>query len=510
MRRLFTTFLALGLIFSGLQAQDLLENYRVPRESHRTKAIKEIPNAGREVICGADQLLYPAFKAQSNFIDLYFMSNVNFFSAGSQAFQLPQGASVTVTGMSFQARNAPRGNNASVTVNCEIYNLNANRVPVGQPLATTTVTMDTSSNAPLYTATFSTPVTVTQDFTVVVANPTDSTITLAASQAGDQDGRGEFLAGLRRPQPTGWVNGQTVGVTQTQNFDADWQIFPIVEYSFDASFVADRNCLLQEEPNTFTSTSSSILGSKFFNRWVFNEVFEGEADSTFRWDFNGDNQIDAYGEEVQRTYPQGGASSVKVFLSALNFGWTANGVCNDIDSAEFTSGPRANPLFSVDSIAPKTYEFEALPAPFNETYIWEFGDGTVDNTSGFTATHTYSVSDTFTVTLTTTSCETDSSTTQTFFVTPDFAANRIGENFQHVGVYPNPATDVLNVELELDKVSVVSLDLTDLAGRLVMSQEAGTIQKGELSLDVSGVKSGVYILSVRAGEENTQKIVVLK
>ena len=73
-------------------------------------------------------------------------------------------------------------------------------------------------------------------------------------------------------------------------------------------------------------------------------------------------------------------------------------------------------------------------------------------------------------------------------------------------VFPNSAGDVLHVKLP--NQSPVNLQLTDVNGQVVYEQEAITSDK--LSIDVSGYKSGVYVLVLESGGKVEKRKVVIK
>jgi hypothetical protein len=78
-------------------------------------------------------------------------------------------------------------------------------------------------------------------------------------------------------------------------------------------------------------------------------------------------------------------------------------------------------------------------------------------------------------------------------------------------VYPNPASDVLNIALTLPQAGEVTLDLYDLSGRLVKSTAFTADSAGETfaKLDVSGLASGLYTLQVSEGGGQAIKRVVV-
>ncbi len=80
-------------------------------------------------------------------------------------------------------------------------------------------------------------------------------------------------------------------------------------------------------------------------------------------------------------------------------------------------------------------------------------------------------------------------------VKPDLLADA------QVLVNPNPATDVLRVNLKLEAVSeVVTLTLFDRQGRVVSVQKAQNVQEGQMTLQVQTLPAGTYFLWVRTAD----------
>lgn len=71
-----------------------------------------------------------------------------------------------------------------------------------------------------------------------------------------------------------------------------------------------------------------------------------------------------------------------------------------------------------------------------------------------------------------------------------------------VNLFPNPAQSLLNVTLTTEKAATVHLYIADMAGHLYFPANR-TIQAGDnvLSLDISTLPAGMYILGISAGDE---------
>lgn len=80
----------------------------------------------------------------------------------------------------------------------------------------------------------------------------------------------------------------------------------------------------------------------------------------------------------------------------------------------------------------------------------------------------------------------------------------------NVRIYPNPAQDVLNVEVNASQASDINITIFNITGQKVM-EESTSISTGinVPSLNISGLTSGIYFATVKAnGFENTMKFVV--
>jgi hypothetical protein len=85
--------------------------------------------------------------------------------------------------------------------------------------------------------------------------------------------------------------------------------------------------------------------------------------------------------------------------------------------------------------------------------------------------------------------------------------NEIGEEID-VRIYPNPATSDLTVSVPAKQIA--TMQLTDVAGRLVT--ESNHINASRKTMDVSGMNSGLYLLTLKLtdGSTATRRILVGK
>jgi hypothetical protein len=73
-------------------------------------------------------------------------------------------------------------------------------------------------------------------------------------------------------------------------------------------------------------------------------------------------------------------------------------------------------------------------------------------------------------------------------------------------VYPNPATDVVNISLS-NELSNTEVSIVDAMGRVVLNQ---SIENDFVSLDVAGLEGGIYFVKISNGEAVETKTVVIK
>ncbi|TAK42609.1 MAG: T9SS type A sorting domain-containing protein [Saprospiraceae bacterium] len=70
-------------------------------------------------------------------------------------------------------------------------------------------------------------------------------------------------------------------------------------------------------------------------------------------------------------------------------------------------------------------------------------------------------------------------------------------------IYPNPVSDISNLRFQLREEEEVFIEVKNISGETLKKVEVGILPKGinEFSMDFSGLPSGSYTLTVRAGDE---------
>lgn len=68
-------------------------------------------------------------------------------------------------------------------------------------------------------------------------------------------------------------------------------------------------------------------------------------------------------------------------------------------------------------------------------------------------------------------------------------------------LFPNPATELVQLKLDLAKTSLVTIQLYTLQGSLVLEQNMGVIKRSVNNIDVSTLATGVYFTKIIIGNE---------
>ncbi len=84
------------------------------------------------------------------------------------------------------------------------------------------------------------------------------------------------------------------------------------------------------------------------------------------------------------------------------------------------------------------------------------------------------------------------------------------ENSIALKMYPNPVTEMIHLQLDLQVSAKVSIDLTDVTGKIVrqISEQTASAGVSEISIDINGLTAGVYVAQLKIdGAAYPQKIV---
>lgn len=140
------------------------------------------------------------------------------------------------------------------------------------------------------------------------------------------------------------------------------------------------------------------------------------------------------------------------------------------------------------------------------TYNWNFGDG--NNSTSMSPTHTYASGGSYTVTLVATnSCGSDT-INNTITCTVGLEHELWGGSLQ---VFPNPATDVVYINANVNDEQVIVAHIIDMNGKIVSSHNL-IVNENVLnaSMNVNSLSAGIYTIKLIGRTNQTQVKLVKK
>jgi hypothetical protein len=306
--RLFL-YTAITLPAIGLQAQTEGSKIYLPESlrTDNTHNAARLAQPGHQGIssttCGIDTILYPylkelAFTAPNDsfFIDAM-VGNVR---TASQSY-LTNGGTVNVYGVQFwggaySVSSLPK----TLQVRVYLYNVDAMYKPISV-VDSATVTVTNAYD--FYTAIFPIPHVMSSNFAVGAKSIPNDTLTVITNNAGNAwtPDYGEGLAWRR------FGSGVWNSTLSFFGQDLEYMIFPIVDYTINASFAASTDTACTNAAVTYNNTSSPILSNRMFNLRVFDQFWGfAAADSTFKWNYTSGGPW-TYTDDGSYTYPAAGA-----------------------------------------------------------------------------------------------------------------------------------------------------------------------------------------------------------
>jgi hypothetical protein len=88
---------------------------------------------------------------------------------------------------------------------------------------------------------------------------------------------------------------------------------------------------------------------------------------------------------------------------------------------------------------------------------------------------------------------------------------QLGENSKvSFALYPNPAKDVLFLQLSANVLSKIQVSVVDVSGKIILSKSLEKAQKDEaIAIDVKGLSAGTYFAQLKTGNQ-VQKVKFIK
>lgn len=394
--------MALAALFAGhLSAQALLgvdgvaiirDDRAVGRMSSQLPVYPSVQTA----VCNNDTLAYALNKASS--LQVVNMNSGSSATSFGQYYDAPQPMLISQLRFFAYKINAVGGISTNVVV--ELYNARPDSLPMGVPLRTAIIPVDTNFHAGSLSGlekvvTFATPVLVSNSYVVVVRNNTPNPVGLVVSDYQAADGADEWLACA---QVNGlWRHSYQLNVSGTP-FNCDALIDPVVSYTIKADFNNIPGCVAAAGNVNFENESSPIFEHRMYNV----AAFLGYKGYSFVWNFgDGTGSLrQVTSTDTTHYYAAGGTYAVS--LHDTMFGWS-------VTSATDTSialGQAPEPMFTHMSTA-LVVQFTDQSSQAAVAWLWDFGDGNTSTQQN--PIHTYAAAGTYQVCLwSTNQCGTDS------------------------------------------------------------------------------------------------------
>jgi PKD repeat protein len=225
----------------------------------------------------------------------------------------------------------------------------------------------------------------------------------------------------------------------------------------------------------------------------------------FNWDYTWDfGDLSPAGNGFFTTHQYTASGTYTVCLTIND---SATGCSSQFcDTVNIVIPPTCDPAFTANGFN-GIYAFTASPFDLQNTYTWDFGDSSPAG-NGFITSHTYTAPGTYTVCLTMT---TPANCTGMFCDTIN--VNIVGVNEPEVNfpvsIFPNPATDQLNVNCYFNSSETIFIDIMDLSGRVLSSEKfAATSGAFQKAIAVDQLASGTYLLRISTGNAQVHKVFV--
>ena len=279
------------------------------------------------------------------------------------------------------------------------------------------------------------------------------------------------------------AQGNGANVTHTYAAPGTYYYQLLVNSTQGCSTVQNGTVLVENQPNAQFLTSNGCTNQPL-------TLVNTSTGAITNWNWNFSTGT-ATGQNPAYTYTQAGTYPVTLTVSTT-------GGCTDSYSTLVTVNPTPNAAFIAANQGVNLVQF-APAAPVNPaSYLWDFGDGTTDNS--ISPLKQYTLTGVYQVCLTISSNGCESKTCQNFEVR-DITSFHGPDGAQHsVSAYPNPFNEELMVEVQLTGAAQVQLALFDLSGKKLLSSDKGLLTSGKHSFNMASqtmdLAEGVYLMTV--------------
>lgn len=149
------------------------------------------------------------------------------------------------------------------------------------------------------------------------------------------------------------------------------------------------------------------------------------------------------------------------------------------------------PLFNIQAGRVRFTPIDIIPG---YTYSWDFGDGTTNNQ--VIPEHVYTASGNYVVKLNITDGCAESLESLEIKVDLYTTVTRLKGSDIKVKIYPNPASNVLNVALESENTSIKKLSIFNLTGQNIATIESDNKNTKQQKVQLDNLASGTYLIKI--------------
>ena len=162
------------------------------------------------------------------------------------------------------------------------------------------------------------------------------------------------------------------------------------------------------------------------------------------------------------------------------------------------------------AITDNTVNFTNLSSNANE-YVWDYGDGSALS-AVINPTHVYDAVGTYTVCLTAKnegSPATDDEACKDVTITNVVSGIADVELNNALDIFPTPSSGMINIDIRSNEFRNATVEVFNLVGKRVMEPTAFNIANGVLSLDLSDLSNGQYMVKVQTANAVTARQITL-
>lgn len=261
------------LLFGAVQVQAQFSSPGLPIEApvHKLSREMSLRSATKPTACKTDTVQYTLYKATAlNSI------SVRKGSSLGQFFSAPQ--TLTVHGFRFfgWALSATAASKYTIRVICNLYKAGTDSLPTGSPVASDTITIDTTFGGGRLTVLqkdvfFKKAVTLNYGY--IIAVECDSVTTGAGVVANSWSAKNGKRENLLCGSVSGkWYRGLNLNISGVA-LDADMNYYPFVSYNLGADFTINNTCYPISDTVRFTNLSNkSVAGSRTYDYYTYSNL----------------------------------------------------------------------------------------------------------------------------------------------------------------------------------------------------------------------------------------------